>query len=307
VITEWTLRVGSEPTGAAPQGQKVAFAEEDGHVAVLDPNGSTLTEWEVPLIETVRLPLGVATQGKFIFFTDYLQGAIGMLNTSNDQMTLWRMPGAPFRRPNQMVITGPSSNFQVWVADSVGWISMLSPATNTFTEWPAPPITQQPVLQNLAITANGIVIFNDFVNSMVGVLDPAANFIREWSVPTANSYPVNVAALTRDIIVFAEQQGDRIGTLDLNTAPDLATAITPTVTTVTPTIQVVNPNTTAVATTVTPVAPTITGASRFITGGFAEYPIPTPFSGPVGLSINSNGAILFTESSSAGNRIGLLQ
>jgi hypothetical protein len=73
----------------------------------------------------------------------------------------------------------------------------VKPRDEYFTEWPAPPITQQPVLQNLAITANGIVIFNDFVNSRFGVLDPAANFIREWSVPTANSYPVNVAALTR--------------------------------------------------------------------------------------------------------------
>ena len=307
VITEWTVPLGSEPTGAVPQGQHVAFAEENGHVAVLEPNGSTLTEWEVPLIQGFRLPLGVATQGKNLFFTDFLQGVIGVLNTSTNEITLWSMPGGPTRRPNQMVLAGPSSGLQAWIADSVGLISMLDPATNTFTEWRLPSISVQPVPQNVALAADGTVIFNDFFDGTVGVLSPVSNLIREWTVPTAGSSPVNVGVLDRGVVAFAEQFGNRIVTLDLGAPPDLVVAVTPIITTVTPVTFVVQPQVTVVPRTITPVTPTVTGASRVVTGGFVEYIVPTPASGPVGLSINSNGAILFTESSFAGNRIGILE
>jgi virginiamycin B lyase len=307
LLTEWTLPAGSQPTGAVPQGQKVAFAEENGHVAILDPNGSTLTEWAVPVIESFSLPLGVATQGKLLFFTDYFQGVVGMLNTSTNEMTLWPMPGAPSRRPNQMVLNGPASRLQVWVADSVGIISVLDPSTNTFTEWHVPPQPSQPVFQNLAIAPDGSLLFQEFVNSRVGVLTPSANLLRQWLVPTPSSFPVNVAVLAPGLMAFAEQEGNRIGTLDLATTPTSTEAVTPTATAVTPSVFVVPPTLTALAQTVTPITPTVTGASRTVTGGFVEYPVPTPLSGPVGLATNSNGAILFTESSAAGNSVGLLR
>jgi len=306
VITEWTLPAGSQPTRAVPQGQKVALVEENGHVGVFDPNGSTVTEWTVPLIESFSLPLGVASQGKLMFFTDFFQGVVGMVDTSTDEVTLWRMPGG-FRLPNQMVLSGPSSNLQVWVADSVGIISMLNPDTDTFTEWSVPLRPFRPVLQNLAIAPDGSVLFQDFVNDFVGTLNPTANLIREWLVPTPNSQPVNVAVLSPDIAAFVEESGNRIGTLDLTTTPNFVNAVTPTVTTVTPITFVVTPQITALPKTITLVTPIVTPASRLVTDGFIEYPVPTAGSGPVGLSLNSNRAIIFTESSAAGNSIGLLR
>jgi len=307
VFTEWTLAAGSQPVNAAPQGQNVAFAEENGHVALLATDTAILTEWSVPVIlGTSSQPFGAAYTGNFIFFTDYLQGVIGMVNTSNDEITLWPMPGAPDRRPNQMVLSGPASNPQVWVADSLGKISMLETATGVFTEWTVPSEGLRPVLQNLSIAADGSVAFQDFVNAKIGVLNPASNLIREWAVPTSNASPVNVAFLSLSLLAFAEESANRIGTMDLRVAPlDLEQAVAPEITVVSPEVLVAAPTFTVPFQTRTLVPPLITGVDRLISGGFDEYPIPTPLSGPVGLSVNSNGAILFTESSA--NKIGLLQ
>ena len=56
--------------------------------------------------------------------------------------------------------------------------------------------------KNVALAADGTVIFNDFFDGTVGVLSPMSNLIREWTVPTASSSPVNVGVLDRGVVAF---------------------------------------------------------------------------------------------------------
>jgi streptogramin lyase len=293
----------------ALQGQRVAFGEQRGEVGLLDPNASTVTEWPIPQVNSV-VPSAyhVAVQGKYIFYSDWNQGVIGMVNTSSNELTQWQLPGAPIgRAPNGLVVTGSSSAIQVWAADQgANKIILLTPANNTYTEWLIPGLDSDFTLQHVDVASDGTILFQDNDFNFVARLNPFTNIVQTWTIPTVFSSPNAVASLSVGTMVFDEGAGNKIGTLDLSTAPTSQAAVLPTQTVVLPNVQVVAPTVTAVAQSATTVSPTLTGASRNVVGGFNEYPIPTAFSGPDGVAI-SNGRVLFTESSFAANKIGLLR
>jgi len=317
LLTEFTLPAGAFPRGLAVQGQRVAFAEGNsyigsligrGKIALLDSATYVLTEWSIPQITPgTSAPAQVSMLGPLIFFSDSNQGTIGMLDTSTNLMTQWLLPGAPVNRsPNGIVVvSGPGSAIEVWAADALSQkISLLMPATNTFTEWAIPDLSGDETLQHLDIQ-NGVVAFQEANFNFVATLTTANNVLREWQLPTGFSQPFYVAWLSPGVLAFSEYSTGRIGTLNVAVGPSFQTAVVPTRMGVAPNVQPVAPAFTVLPPMITAAAPVIRGATRIVTAGFIEYPIPTEFSQPAGLAPGAGG-IVFAEFSNKGNRIGLL-
>jgi len=293
-ITEWTLPAGSSPYGLAADGGNLAFADQGSHVAILDPGTSTLKTWTIPSFNSAPRVLEVAVEGKLIFFSDFNQNLVGMVDTSNNQVTMWTMPGS--RSPRGITIAGKASGVEVWTADTTAFVSRLNPATNTFTEWQA---GSEPL--EIAMEANGNVLISDFFNQ-VFELNPISNIVDAWHLPTPDSEPDNLVAYAPGIAAFAEFQTGRVATLNMTAPTNFHGAITPFTTVVAPITEVVQPQTITLPETISPATSVSSGDSRIVTGGFTEYPACC---GNVGIATTSKGALLFTMGFT--NRIGMLQ
>jgi streptogramin lyase len=242
--------------------------------------------------------------GNFVYFDEEATATLGRLNLVTNELTEWGIPGG---QPSSLngVDLDPAA-LRVWTFGG-GQVSALDVAQNRIRVWNVPGTTNGHIKVH-----NGAAFFGDNVVGLIGKIDPATNRIETWSTPDPGSAIGDLEVLNRPgttLVEFDEVYGNRVGTLDTSTTGTIS-VIVPVTSTVTPTRKTIAPTTVQLSSTVTTVTPARSFANGQQTGGFAEWIVPTPDSGPIGMAVlplipplpHAN-AIAFAERT--GNKIGL--
>jgi streptogramin lyase len=302
-IDEWTLPLNFYPADMIPGPDGTVFiSDENNSIGLLNLSKDSLTLWRV------RHFGNLAGSGGNIFFTEFDDDRVAMLNPATNQITEWSIPargpltpsGIAVARDGKVFFSEALGNLN---APCLGKFAMLEPSTNTITEWAISNVKS--LLMDLQV-GGGFAWITDFSPNLLILLDSAHNVIREYQPPTPDSQP-NLLVLTPSAssTFFSETAGNNIGELVPAEQKPIATfTATPVVTTVVPVVTDVPRYMIPVTSTRTPVTPTVTPVTGIINRGFTEWMIPTPASFPIGItSVNQNGTIGFGE---CGSAVGIL-
>jgi streptogramin lyase len=183
-------------------------------------------------------------------------------------------------------------------------IGMLDTFTNQITEWFLPQVRQAEHIHYVPSLngAVGLVYFGDLADSYVGVLDPGGATEKLWTAPTisAGVADVLVEQGTDPQVYFSERTASQIGFLDtlqavptINLIPPkdiVTTGVTLTQSAVTP--EIYDLAKAAITAVVIPAVNNVVGTTS---NGFTEWPIPTPNSGPLGVTGLGTSSVVFAE------------
>jgi len=310
-ITEWFLGPISFPHDLLFVGGTIILSEEGTNVlGQFTPWKNSIKEWLVPGVNPV--PWHLARVNSYIYFSEENTQKIGRLNLVNNQITEWNTP-----TPNPEGLEAAGA--KVWFVEpnfantSAGKIAMLDTLKNTITEYPVSGAEAPQGLSHVKIFGRKVFFTDQGVSvNYLGEVDPSTNTVSEWVVPTANAATGDLDVLETEcngeegaLIEFSEFQGGKVASLNTSLqAPDSSVVVTPIVTSETPVVTTVVPVTRSLTPVVTKVAPVITPVTGVATGGFIEYAVPTPQSGPGGVAVFGDDVLIFTERS--GDKVGIL-
>jgi streptogramin lyase len=299
-ITEWSLGPDSFPHDLLFVGLSIILTEQGTHqIGQFRPDKNNIKEW------TVRsTPWHLARVGPYIYFSELDgskgNGVVGRLDLVTNQITEWIAVQG-------FAATGiDAAGSDVWFIEQGGnnYAEVLDTINNTITLYPL-DTPRGRFLPHLKICEG-----KAFLTDQRGVVevDPATNTVFEWLVPTANPDTDDLAVQRVKggfLIEFSEFLGDKVASLNTATqAPNSSVVVTPVVVPRTPIVTTVVPTTRLLTPVVTEVAPVITKVTGVVTGGFIEWAVPTPASGPGGVATLGQHILLFTERS--GNKIAIL-
>jgi streptogramin lyase len=300
-ITEWSLGA-SFPHDLAFVGLSIILTEVATHqIGQFRPDKNSIKEWTV-----FDRPEHLDRVGPYIYFSesDGSKGGarVGRLDLVTNQITEWNT-AQPFA-----VIGLDADGSHLWFLEApTNFAAVLDTINNTITQYPLDPLdsTGRLFFPHLKICEG-----KAFLTDQRGVVevDPATNTVFEWLVPTANAATDDLAVQRVKggfLIEFSEFLGDKVASLNTALqAPNSSVVVTPIVVPRTPIVTTVVPATRLLTPVVTEVAPVITKVSGVVTGGFIEWAVPTPASGPGGVATLGPHILLFTERS--GNKIAIL-
>lgn len=286
VITEWLLPSGSMPHGILYYSNTIYFCAFSGnYVGALNPATSVLTVWKVPTTNAGTIHVDVSS-ASLMLFTEANGNNIGTLNTATGQFSEWPIP-TPSARPRG-IAAGQGS--QVFVVElGAQKIAMLDTSANTITEWTLPSVKGVEHLRY----SGGLVYFSDLVSSILGTLDPVADVVTEWKAPTSQA-DIPEVFISSGSVNFTERKGNNIGLLNPQLQTGTSKTVTPVVTPVSPTLTTVNSQIYNLKPVPTTVQPAVSSVNGVVTEGFTEWALPTPGSGPQGIS-GTGSTIVFTE------------
>lgn len=287
LFTEWALPVGSMPHGIVlTSGNTFAFcAYNNNFVGIFDSDASTLTEWAVPTPGAGTIHVDIS--GSTYFFSEAIGNKIGLLDPVVGQITEWLIP-TPNATPRGVAV---GQNGQVFVAElNTGKIAMLNTATNTITEWALPSVKQVEHIRY----SGGLVYYGDLGSSMIGALNPKTNVVIYGPAPTPNAAVPDIF-VSAGLVNFTERSGNKIGRFNPALQKGLSKVLVPVVTGVLPQATAVSSKTVTLTPNQTTVQPTSTAnVAGVVNGGFTEWAVPTPASGPLGINVVGT-TIVFTE------------
>jgi hypothetical protein len=139
-------------------------------------------------------------------------------------------------------------------------------------------------------------------SSVIGALVPSTNTVIYGPTPTSDSANAEVF-ISSGLINFSERNGNKIGLFNPAVQHGISKKAAPVVTPVVPAVSSVTSTPYTLTPDPTTVQPTPTIVNGVATGGFTEWTIPTPASGPLGINGIGN-AIVFTEYNA--DKIGML-
>lgn len=312
-ITEWQLLPGNLPHGLVlDANSNLAFCAVGGdYMGVLNPGNSMLTVYPVPTPKggSIHLDTTVSGAGAPIYFVSESTGnKIAMVDPSSPtQFTEWAIPTAN-SNPRGVSIGPPDGpGWQVYFIElNAHKIGMLDTFTNQITEWYLPKIRQAEHIHFVPNSSGigGLVYFGDLADSYVGTLNPGTattSMESLWTAPAPNAgvADVFVAQGSDPQVYFSERTASQIGFLDSALAAatmvpipkkdvTVSAPIVPITNSVTPKPYNLKPK-------VFPVTPSVNNVAGVSSGGYTEWPIPTPNSGPLGVAGFGAGSIIFAE------------
>jgi streptogramin lyase len=299
---EWQLSAGSNPVGIYVDQNNTIWFTESGRDAIgrLVPSTNSLTEWTLPGATInpgtpVLEPWGIYVQpaitgpyfnitDRLVWFTETASNTIGMLQVSNNLLTLWHLntvniiPGLNYG-PMDITIDSASPG-NVIFADSAGdRISILDNGGPGYHEYGFPPhmVAAKPTSVKVD-TTRGLVWFTEYNTGIIGNVN-------------TTSFTVDRSFLTPSRCTLLPASGS-------NMCPTPSGSI---VTTASLSVTHVVATTTTV---IPPLASTIPiyQSSQAVT----EYRLPNAAALPNSVTLDSSGNVWFTESNTTVNRIGRL-
>ena len=169
-------RVWKVPTpGAAPYGialdpeENVWFAEfRRGKIAKFDPKTEKFTEYDALTQPCTIRRLAVDAKG-IVWYGGFSSGTLGRIDPKTGRVSEYDLP-MPFAEPYDV---WPDREGNIWISDAGqgGALIKFNPATEKYTYYPSPQVTDQP---KLAITRDGAVWYTPRSSSKAaaGVLYP---------------------------------------------------------------------------------------------------------------------------------------
>lgn len=314
VVNEWTLPSGSVPHGLVlDSNSNLVFCAVTGdYLGILNPSTNQLTEYPLPTTGggSIHLDTTVSGAGTPIYFLSESSGnKIAMVDPSSPtQFTEWVVPTTASNPRGVSIGPADGPGWQVYFVElSAHKIGMLDTFTNQITEWLLPKVRQA---EHTHYVPNfngvgGLVYFGDLADSTVGALYPGDSTNSMETLWTAPTSPAGVADVLVEQgadpqIYFSERTASKIGFLDVALASGTAvpippndvvtTAVIQTQSAVTPqSYQLTKASITAV------VVPAVNNVLGTTSNGFTEWSIPTPNSGPLGITGLGTTSVIFTE------------
>jgi virginiamycin B lyase len=208
-------------------------------------------------------------------------------------LTEYPLPWNPWKAPYGLKV---DVNGMVWFTESKrgNAIARFNPITKTYTEFQIP--TPGANSYDLDIDSSGKVWFTEFNTSKIGKLDPSTGQIAEFTIPTLKSNPFGIRVDGSGNVWFAEYQdrnlggGNKIGELTASGSF----------------VEYVIPDTNSATEYLAPDAKGKIWFAESALGGFisaldpqtgivTRYMAPTPDNTPVGVLVDGQGFVWFTE------------
>jgi len=300
ILYEWQLPTGSNPVGIYVEQNNTVWFTESGRDAIgrLLPGNNQLTEWSLPGATTnpgnpLLEPWGIYAQpsltGQFhnvtdrlIWFTETANNAVGMLQVTNNLLTLWNLntiniiPGLKYGPTD---ITVDSTGNVIFTASTGDRISVLVGGGAVYRDYALPLHPSLAMPTSLKVDSNRRLVW--FTEYNAGIIGNA-----------------NTTSLTPNQAILTQTQCTLPPAIGSNMCSSPSGSITTTASlTATDAVPTMNNGIQLPYSTVS-----IYQTNQAVT----EYRLPTVTARPNSVTLDSAGNVWFTESNATVNRIGRL-
>ena len=186
------------------------------------PESDTFDEVVLPERESLPFALAIDGEGK-IWYTATGSGKIGHIEPENNRLT---------QISSDTILQGPESllfdeDGSLWISEHTGSaISRFNPALGTFERVTVPYSESLPF--GMTFDRYGNVWFAQHVIDSIAVYDPDNNDLLEIPILTESSFIQFMTSDGDDNVWFVEQQGNKIGTVEMTEIPVSSAQIQPT-------------------------------------------------------------------------------